>query len=144
VRCPIGLCFGYYTPEELRTALGRIDAHGHRFLAQTLLPLDALLPALLLIAFTVTYVWFTRAGEPGVPLKPGYRYALLAVPALYCVADYAENWAIAAVLRAYPDIPGPLAETASFLTAAKSQLVVLSAGIAVALAIVAWAPRARG
>jgi hypothetical protein len=41
-------------------------------------------------------------------------------------------------LQAYPNIPYRLARRASFLTAAKSQLIVASLGIAVALAIAAW------
>jgi hypothetical protein len=41
-------------------------------------------------------------------------------------------------LQAYPNIPYRLARRASILTAAKSQLVVASLGLAVALAIAAW------
>ena len=60
------------------------------------------------------------------------------MPLLYCVADYAENWSLAEVLQAHPNIPYRLARQASFLTAAKSQLIVAALGIAVALAIAAW------
>jgi ABC-type sulfate transport system permease component len=73
-----------------------------------------------------------------VPLSPGARYSFLCVPLFYCVADYAENWSLAEALQAYPNIPYRLARRASFLTAAKSQLIVASLGIAVALAIAAW------
>jgi hypothetical protein len=41
-------------------------------------------------------------------------------------------------LRTYPNIPYRLARRASFLTATKSQLIVASVGIAVALAVAAW------
>ena len=41
-------------------------------------------------------------------------------------------------LQAYPNIPYRLARRASFLTATKSQLVVASVGIAVALVVAAW------
>jgi len=138
-RCPIGLCPGYYSQSELQTTLTRIGKGGRDFLADTLLPLDMVLPALLLIAFVVTYVWFSRPGQPAaVPLSSGFRYALLSVPLAYCIADYAENWTLAEALQAYPSIPYRLARRASFLTATKSQLVVASFGIAVAFAVAAW------
>ena len=138
-RCPIGLCLGYYSPIELQTSLTRLGGNGRAFLVETLLPLDMVLPALLLVALTITYVWFSRPGADfAVPLSPGARYAFLCVPLLYCVADYAENWSIAEVLQAHPNISYRLARRASFLTAAKSQLIVAALGIAVALAIAAW------
>jgi hypothetical protein len=138
-RCPIGLCMGYYSPVELQTTLTKIGKDGREFLAETLLPLDMVLPALLLVALTLTYVWFTRPGHPvNVPISTGYRYAFLCVPVLYCAADYAENWTLVEALQAYPNIPYRLARKASFLTAAKSQLIVASLGIAVALAIAGW------
>jgi hypothetical protein len=138
-RCPIGLCLGYYSPIELQTTLTRIGKNGREFLAETLLPLDMMLPALLLVALAITYVWFSRPGNAvSVPLSPGARYAFLCVPLFYCLADYAENWTLVEALQAYPNIPYRLARRASFLTAAKSQLIVASLGIAVALAIAAW------
>ena len=73
-----------------------------------------------------------------VPLSPGARYSFLCVPLFYCLADYAENWSLVEALQTYPNIPYRLARRASFLTAAKSQLIVASLGIAVALAIAAW------
>jgi hypothetical protein len=138
-RCPIGLCLGYYSPIELQTTLTRIGKNGREFLAETLLPLDMVLPALLLVALAITYVWFSRPGNAvSVPLSPGARYAFLCVPLFYCLADYAENWTLVEALQAYPNIPYRLARRASFLTAAKSQLIVASLGIAVALAIAGW------
>jgi hypothetical protein len=138
-RCPIGLCLGYYSPVELQTTLTKIGRNGREFLAETLLPLDMVLPALLLVALTITYVWFTRPGNAiAVPLSPGARYAFLCVPLFYCLADYAENWTLVEALQAHPNIPYRLARRASFLTAAKSQLIVASLGIAVALAIAGW------
>jgi hypothetical protein len=138
-RCPVGLCLGYYTPSELHTTFTRIGRNGRQFLAETLLPLDMVLPALLLVALTITYVWFSRPDQPmAVPLTPAARYVFLCVPLLYCIADYAENWALAEALRTYPNIPYQLARRASILTAAKSQLVVAALGVAVALAIAAW------
>jgi len=142
-RCPIGLCFGYYSPIELQATLTRVGRSGRQFFAETLLPLDMVLPALLLVALTVTYAWFSRPNQDaGVPLSTGARYALLCVPLFYCLADYAENWALAEALQAFPNISYRLARRASFLTAAKSQLIVAALGIAVALVIVAWG-RAR-
>jgi hypothetical protein len=138
-RCPIGLCLGYYSPIELHATLTRIGRNGREFLAETLLPLDMVLPALLLVALTVTYVWFSRPGSHmAVPLTPKTRYVFLCVPLLYCAADYAENWTLVEALQAYPNIPYRLARRASVLTAAKSQLIVASLGIAVALAIAGW------
>ena len=49
-RCPIGLCLGTYSPIELQTTLTRLGGNGRAFLAETLLPLDMVLPALLLVA----------------------------------------------------------------------------------------------
>jgi hypothetical protein len=138
-RCPIGMCLGYYSPNELNATLTRIGRTGRQFFAETLLPLDMVLPALLLIAFWLTYVWFSRPGQvTAVPLSAGARYAFLCVPLFYCLVDYAENWTLVESLQAYPNIPYRLARRASFLTAAKSQLVVASVGIAVALAVAAW------
>jgi len=138
-RCPIGLCMGYYSPAELHATLAKIGRGGREFLAETLLPLDMVLPALLLVALSITYVWFSRPGQDmAVSLTPGARYMFLCVPLLYCLADYAENWTLVEALRAYPNVPYRLARRASLLTAAKSQLIVTSVGIAVALAIAAW------
>jgi hypothetical protein len=138
-RCPIGLCLGYYSPVELQTTLTKIGRNGREFLTETLLPLDMVLPALLLVALAITYIWFSRPGHPvNVPLSRGARYAFLCVPLFYCLADYAENWTLAEALQAYPNIPYRLARRASLLTAAKSQLIVASLGIAVALAIAGW------
>ena len=66
-RCPIGLCLGYYSPVELQTTLTKIGRNGREFLAETLLPLDMVLPALLLFALTITYVWFSRPGAAFAP-----------------------------------------------------------------------------
>jgi hypothetical protein len=144
VRCPIGLCLGFYAPDELRETLDGLEEGGRAFLADTLLPLDMILPALLLIAFCVTCVWFTRPGEPmSVPVSTSARYTFLCVPLLYCLADYGENFALGEALEAYPDISDELAHRASLLTAAKSQLIVASLGIAAALAVAAWS-LARG
>jgi len=138
-RCPIGLCLGYYSPVELHATLTKVGKNGREFLLDTLLPLDMVLPALRLVALSVTYLWFTRTGSPvAVPLSPGARYAFLCVPLLYCAADYAENWTLVEALQAYPNIPYRLARRASILTAAKSQLIVAALGIAVALAIAGW------
>ena len=71
-RCPIGLCPGYYSPIELQTTLTKIGRNGREFLSETLLPLDMVLPALLLVALTITYVWFSRPGGTfAVPLSSG-------------------------------------------------------------------------
>src|SRR5262245_32751872 len=143
-RCPIGLCLGDYSPGELNATLARIGRSGRQFLAETLLPLDMVLPALVLLALALTYVWFSRPHQPtAIPLSSGARYAFLCVPLFYCLADYAENWTLAEVLQAYPNIPYRLARRASFLTAAKSQLVVAAVGIAAALVIAAWAAARR-
>ena len=78
-RCPIGMCLGYYSPNELNATLTRIGRSGRQFFAETLLPLDMVLPALLLVAFWLTYVWFSRPGQAiAVPLSAGARYAFLA------------------------------------------------------------------
>jgi hypothetical protein len=140
-RCPIGLCLGYYSPGELNATLARIGKGGREFLTDTLLPLDMVLPTLLLVALVLACAWLTRPGESAsVPLSTGARYAFLAVPLFYCLADYAENWALVDALQAYPNIPYRLARRASFLTAAKSQLIVASIGLAAALAIAAFGP----
>ena len=73
-----------------------------------------------------------------MPLSAGARYAFLCVPLFYWLADYAENWALVEALQAYPNIPYRLARRASILTATKSQLVVASVGIAIALVVAAW------
>jgi hypothetical protein len=102
-RCPVGFCAAGYSPDALRAILTDIGADGRAFLQDTLRPLDMVLPGLLLIAFVITYAWFSRSGERfAVPLAQGARYGLLAVPVLYCLADYGENWAVAEMLRAYP------------------------------------------
>ena len=98
------------------------------------------LPALVLVALTVTYLWLSQQGHAiSIPLTTGARYSLLAVPVLYALADYAENWALVEAVQAYPNIPYRLARRASILTASKSQLIVASVGIALALLIAAWA-----
>ena len=102
------------------------------------------LPALLLVALTTTYAWFSRSGQAlAVPLSPWARYAFLVVPLFYCLADYAENWTLAEALQVYPNISYRLVRRASFLTAAKSQLIVAAIGLALALVIAALGPRLR-
>ena len=138
-RCPIGMCPGYYSPNDLQTTLTAIGKNGREFFSNTLLPLDMVLPALLLVALVVTYLWLSQQGHPvSIPLTVGSRCMLLAVPVLYCLSDYAENLTLLEALDAYPNISYRLARRASFLTATKSQLVVASVGIAVALLIAAW------
>jgi len=79
-RCPIGLCFGYYAPVELQATLTRVGKEGRQFLAQTLLPLDTVLPALLAAALILVIAWFSRArGVAAVPLGHG---AVVRTPAL--------------------------------------------------------------
>ena len=107
-RCPIGMCLGYYSSNELNATLARIGRNGRQFLAETLLPLDMVLPALLLVAFTVTYVWFSRPGQAvAVPLSAGARYAFLCVPLFYSLADYAENWTLVESLAGLSQHPLP-------------------------------------
>lgn len=143
-RCPIGLCLGDYSPSELNATLTRIGQNGREFLTETLLPLDMVLPALLFVALGLTCVYFSRTGATAaVPLSRGARYTFLCAPLFYCLADYAENWALTETLRAYPNIPYRLARRASLLTAAKSQLIVASIGIAAALVVAAWATARR-
>jgi cytosine/uracil/thiamine/allantoin permease len=143
-RCPIGMCLGYYSPVELNATFARIGRNGREFLADTLLPLDMVLPALLLVALTTMYACFSRSGQaPAVPLSPWARYAFLVVPLFYCLADYAENWTLAEALQVYTNISYRLARRASFLTAAKSQLIVAAIGLALALVIAALGPRLR-
>ena len=124
-RCPIGLCLGYYSPIELTRDADRIGRNGREFLAETLLPLDMVLPALLLVALRVTYVWFSRpaetvrAAEPGRPLRVPVRAA-----ASIAWRTMPRTGRLVEALQAYPNIPYRLARRASFLTAAKSQLIV--------------------
>ena len=144
-RCPVGFCAGGYSPDDLRATLTQIGEEGRDFLHDTLLPLDLVLPALLCGALVITSSYFSRPGQPmAVPLTPGARYGLLAVPLLYGLADYGENLAVAQMLRAYPKIGDALAHRASVLTAAKSQLIAASIGIAVALAVAAWGAARSG
>ena len=63
-RCPIGMCLGYYSPNELNATLARIGRNGRQFLAETLLPLDMVLPALLLVAFD-RHVRLVQPAGPG-------------------------------------------------------------------------------
>ena len=143
-RCPFGFCAGGYSPEELYSMLDEIGDEGRAFLHDTLLRADLVLPALILLALLLTIVWFSGPGRSNtIALNTGARYVLLAVPMLYCVVDYMENWAIAEILRVYPDIEDVMAEKASVLTAAKSQLVAASIGIGVAVAVAAWSSAAR-
>jgi hypothetical protein len=143
-RCPIGFCAGGYSPEDLYSILDEIGDEGRAFLHDTLLRADRVLPALLLVALVLTIAWFTGPGrKTAIVLKPGARYVLLAVPVLYCIADYMENSAIAEILRLYPDVEDVMADKASVLTAAKSQLVAASLGIGAAVAIAAWGSGAR-
>lgn len=143
-RCPIGFCAGGYSPEELYSIFDEIGEEGRAFLYDTLLKADLVLPALLTAALVLDIIWFSRPGaRVSVPLHPGARLAMLTVPLLYAVADYVENSAIANVLRLYPNIDDVMAEKTSLLTAAKSQLVAASIGIAGALATAAWGLASR-
>lgn len=138
-RCPIGFCAGGYSPEDLYSIFDEIGEEGRAFLYSTLLWADLVLPALLMAALILDIIWLSRADvRLSVPLHPGARLAMLAVPLLYAIADYAENSAIANVLRLYPHIDDVTAEKTSLLTAAKSQLVAASIGIVAALATAAW------
>ena len=138
-RCPIGFCAGGYSPEDLYSIFDEIGEEGRAFLYGTLLWADLVLPALLMAALILDIIWLSRASARlSVPLHPDDRLAMLAVPLLYAIADYAENSAIANVLRLYPHIDDVTAEKTSLLTAAKSQLVAASIGIVAALATAAW------
>ena len=138
-RCPIGFCATGYSADRVNLMLRVIGPDGRTFLEETLLPLDRVLPMLLLVALGATYAWLTRPGADWtVPLEPKYRYMLLAVPLFYCVADLCENRAFAQMLASFPQIGYREVRTASIFTSLKSQLIAASLGIAMALAIVAW------
>lgn len=137
-RCPIGFCAGGYSPEDIFSMLDEIGEEGRHYLHNTLLWADLLLPALLVAALLADIIWFSRPGaRVAVALQPAARLTLLAVPLVYGIADYLENWAIANMLHLYPNIDDLMAERTSLLTAAKSQLVAASVGIAAALAVAA-------
>jgi len=139
LRCPVGFCAGGYPPEELFSLLDEVGEEGRRFLHDSMVWGDIVLPMLFLLAFVIDILWFSRPGaRVSVPLQPMARLGLLLVPLLYFCADYMENAALERMLRVYPDLEDVMAERASLLTAAKSQLFAASAGIAMALAIAAW------
>lgn len=138
VRCPMGFCAGGYSPEELYSMLDEIGEEGRNFLYDTMLRADLVLPALFLVALVCDILWFSRNGARySVALEPMSRMCLVAVPVLYCIADYAENVALGQMLRLYPAVEDVMAERLSALTAAKSQLFAAAAGIAAALALTA-------
>lgn len=138
-RCPVGFCAGGYPPEELFSLLDEVGEDGRRFIHDSMVWGDLVLPMLFLTAFVLDILWFSRPGaRVAVSLQPMARLGLLLVPVLYFCADYMENAAIEQMLRAYPDLEDTMAERASILTAAKSQLFAASAGIALALAVAAW------
>lgn len=143
-RCPVGFCAGGYPPEELYVMLDEIGEEGRRYLYESTLIGDVVLPVLLAVALVLDIVWLSRPGrEAAVGLQAPARVALLAVPILYFLADYLENAAVAQLLRHYPDLTDAMAHRASLLTAAKSQLFAASVGIIAALGVVAWGARLR-
>lgn len=139
MRCPVGFCAGGYPPEEMFSLLDEVGEEGRRFLHSSVVWGDVVLPLLFLLAFVLDILWFSRPGaRVSVSLQPMARLGLLLVPVLYFLADYMENAALEQMLRVYPDLEDVMAERASLLTAAKSQLFAASAGIALALAVAAW------
>jgi hypothetical protein len=143
-RCPVGFCAGGYPPEELYSMLDDIGEEGRRYIHDSMLRGDLVLPMLILTALVLDILWFSRPGaRMSVTLQPMARLGLLGVPVLYFIVDYLENAAIAQMLRVYPDLEDVMAERASLLTAAKSQLFAASAGIALALAVAAWGTEMR-
>ncbi len=135
-RCPIGFCAGGYEPEDVSATLLLMGAEGRRFVADVLLPLDLVLPPLLLLALGASILWYSRPNaEADYRIDNRVRLGLLVVPCLYAAADMAEARTLGALVASYPDIPAALARTASRLTSAKSQLVALSIGLAAALAL---------
>jgi hypothetical protein len=135
--CPIGLCLGGYPPRIARDTLTAIGPEGRRFLLEVLMPLDRVLPALLLVALVLTYLWYTRPTGP-LPLSPTARGFLLLLPVSYVVTDYAENATVIDMLRQHPGFPDALARRASDWTEAKSQLVTAALLVAAALIAAAW------
>lgn len=139
LRCPVGFCASGYAPEELYALLDEVGAEGRRFIHDSMVWGDIVMPMLFLIALGLTILWFSRPGmRASVTLQPLARLGLLVVPVLYFLADYAENASLEQMLRVYPDLEDTMAQRASILTAAKSQLFAASVGIAVALAVAAW------
>ncbi len=138
-RCPIGFCVTGYSANSVALLLRRIGLEGREFLQGTLLPLDRVLPVLVLAAALANYAWWTRPhGARSVKLEPVYRLVMMAVPIVYCVVDYLENWAFTALLHSFPDINYRAVRLASIFTAAKSQLIAATLGIILALMIAAW------
>lgn len=143
-RCPVGFCAGGYPPEELFSLLDEVGEDGRRFIHDSMVWGDVVLPLLFLVALVLDILWFSRPGARiSVTLQPMARLGLLLVPVLYFLSDYMENAAIEQMLRVYPDLEDAMAERASILTAAKSQLFAASVGIALALAIAAWGTSLR-
>ena len=134
LRCPIGFCLAGYSANSATIALQMLGDEGRDYLLNTFMPLDQVLPFLLLLAFAVNYLWWTRPGVAwSIPLEPKYRLMLLLVPLVYCIADYMENWSFGELLHSYPKIDYRLVRRMSIITSIKSQLVAASIGIAVAL-----------
>jgi hypothetical protein len=138
-RCPIGFCVAGYSANSATLMLQVMGAEGRATLQNVLLPLDRIWPLLVLVACVLHTAWWTRPGARyAIRIEPKYRYMLMAVPAIYALADYGENWAFAKLLASFPKIGYRDVQVASGFTAVKSQLIVASIGIVVALAIAGW------
>ncbi len=138
-RCPIGFCVTGYSANGVTLSLQLMGVQGRATLQDMLLPLDRVWPLLVLLACVLNTAWWTRPGDRyAIRLEPKWRYVLMVAPVVYCLADYGENWAFGAILKSYPRIGYRDVMFASSFTAVKSQLIVASLGIVVALAVAAW------
>lgn len=144
-RCPIGFCVAGYSANSATLMLQLMGAEGRATLQNMLLPLDRIWPLMVLIACVFHIAWWTRPGAKyAIRIEPTYRYMLMAVPAIYALADYGENWAFGKLLESFPKIGYRDVQFASGFTAVKSQLIAASIGIVLALAIAAWLSVRRG
>ena len=102
-RCPVGLCPGYYLPNELHATLTRDRQEWPRFLRRNpAAPRHGTAHAAAdRLRRRLHLVHPARRSLRRSP-DAGFRQALLCVPILYCIADYAENWALVEALQRLP------------------------------------------
>jgi len=124
--------FGY-EPVHTFHLLTDLKAQGRGYYLFRQIPLDTLYPALFALSFFMATNWLAdRWMAMARPLR-----VLAILPLFAALADYTENFLIVSMLRAFPDTPDSLVQTANIATLTKSGLTTVFF-VGFILALIGW------
>ena len=124
-----------YTVGDARSLLALLGEEGRAYYATAQLALDSVFPATYALSRGLLLWWLTMPGRLATTMPRGWRFAMLALPALAAGFDYFENARIAAMLVRGADVDPALVASASLATQAKSLMSLLTEALVVVIGV---------